>query len=126
MAATNLPELLDSALTRPGRFDRQVAVPLPDVRGRREILELYLRWGVGGRVFVLLVCVWWWHERGTGAPPRMRAPANTPSPQTESAAASPWRPTWTPTCLLAARLASQGLSCTTWWVVAAGSSRGWE
>eukprot|EP00887_Chlorella_sp_A99_P000884 scaffold5.g884.t1 len=42
MAATNLPELLDSALTRPGRFDRQVAVPLPDVRGRQEILELYL------------------------------------------------------------------------------------
>jgi ATP-dependent Zn protease len=42
MAATNLPELLDSALTRPGRFDRQVAVTLPDVRGRQEILDLYL------------------------------------------------------------------------------------
>lgn len=43
MAATNLPELLDSALTRPGRFDRQVTVSLPDVRGRCEILGLYLK-----------------------------------------------------------------------------------
>ena len=42
MAATNLPEMLDTALTRPGRFDRQVAVPLPDVTGRQQILELYL------------------------------------------------------------------------------------
>lgn len=42
MAATNLPETLDPALKRPGRFDRQVAVPLPDVRGRAEILEYYL------------------------------------------------------------------------------------
>lgn len=42
MAATNLPETLDSALTRPGRFDRQVAVPLPDVKGREDILGLYL------------------------------------------------------------------------------------
>ncbi|KAK2076212.1 hypothetical protein QBZ16_001144 [Prototheca wickerhamii] len=43
MAATNLPELLDPALTRPGRFDRQVAVPLPDVTGREGILRLYFR-----------------------------------------------------------------------------------
>ena len=43
MAATNLPELLDPALTRPGRFDRQVAVPLPDVAGREGILRLYFR-----------------------------------------------------------------------------------
>uniref|UniRef100_A0A383WAE8 AAA+ ATPase domain-containing protein n=1 Tax=Tetradesmus obliquus TaxID=3088 RepID=A0A383WAE8_TETOB len=42
MAATNLPETLDPALKRPGRFDRQVAVPLPDVKGRAEILEYYL------------------------------------------------------------------------------------
>jgi len=42
MAATNLQELLDPALTRPGRFDRQVAVGLPDVRGRQQIIELYL------------------------------------------------------------------------------------
>lgn len=42
LAATNIPESLDPALTRPGRFDRNVAVPLPDVRGRAEILEYYL------------------------------------------------------------------------------------
>ncbi|PKA55910.1 ATP-dependent zinc metalloprotease FTSH 11, chloroplastic/mitochondrial [Apostasia shenzhenica] len=43
MAATNLPEILDPALTRPGRFDRHIVVPSPDVRGRQEILELYLQ-----------------------------------------------------------------------------------
>jgi len=43
MAATNLPETLDGALTRAGRFDRHIHVPLPDVRGRCEILEYYLR-----------------------------------------------------------------------------------
>lgn len=43
MAATNLQETLDPALTRPGRFDRRVAVPMPDVRGRLEILEHYLK-----------------------------------------------------------------------------------
>lgn len=42
MAATNMQENLDAALTRPGRFDRHVAVPLPDVRGRLEILNYYL------------------------------------------------------------------------------------
>ncbi|KAH7281840.1 hypothetical protein KP509_36G065900 [Ceratopteris richardii] len=42
IAATNLPEILDPALTRPGRFDRHVVVTNPDVRGRQEILELYL------------------------------------------------------------------------------------
>lgn len=42
LAATNAPETLDAALTRPGRFDRKVAVELPDVRGRLEILNLYL------------------------------------------------------------------------------------
>ena len=39
LAATNFPELLDKALTRPGRFDRRVVVPLPDVRGRVAILK---------------------------------------------------------------------------------------
>ncbi|XP_042057456.1 ATP-dependent zinc metalloprotease FTSH 11, chloroplastic/mitochondrial-like [Salvia splendens] len=43
MAATNLPDILDPALTRPGRFDRHIVVPSPDVRGREEILELYLQ-----------------------------------------------------------------------------------
>ncbi|XWS37949.1 hypothetical protein CRYUN_Cryun19dG0089100 [Craigia yunnanensis] len=43
MGATNLPDILDPALTRPGRFDRHIVVPNPDVRGRQEILELYLQ-----------------------------------------------------------------------------------
>lgn len=43
IGATNIPESLDSALTRPGRFDRHVAVPLPDVRGRADILRMYLK-----------------------------------------------------------------------------------
>lgn len=42
LAATNFPQSLDKALTRPGRFDRNVSVPLPDVRGRIEILKYYL------------------------------------------------------------------------------------
>jgi ATP-dependent metalloprotease len=41
IGATNFPEVLDDALQRPGRFDRKVAVPLPDIRGRQEILSLY-------------------------------------------------------------------------------------
>ncbi|KAF2315501.1 hypothetical protein GH714_039954 [Hevea brasiliensis] len=43
MAATNLPDILDPALTRPGRFDRHIVVPNPDVQGRQDILELYLQ-----------------------------------------------------------------------------------
>ena len=41
MAATNRPDILDPALLRPGRFDRQVAVDVPDVHGRLEILSLH-------------------------------------------------------------------------------------
>ena len=43
IAASNIPEALDAALTRPGRFDRIVAVPAPDVHGRKLILEHYLK-----------------------------------------------------------------------------------
>ena len=41
IAATNRPDVLDPALLRPGRFDRQVIVPVPDVKGREKILEIY-------------------------------------------------------------------------------------
>ena len=43
VAATNRPDVLDPALLRPGRFDRQVVVPLPDVKGRGEILKVHMR-----------------------------------------------------------------------------------
>lgn len=42
MAATNRPDVLDPALLRPGRFDRQVVVPLPDIRGREQILRVHM------------------------------------------------------------------------------------
>lgn len=43
IAATNRPDVLDPALLRPGRFDRQVVVPLPDIRGREQILKVHIR-----------------------------------------------------------------------------------
>ena len=43
IAATNRPDVLDPALLRPGRFDRQVVVPLPDIRGREQILKVHCR-----------------------------------------------------------------------------------
>ena len=43
IAATNRPDVLDPALLRPGRFDRQVHVPLPDIRGREQILKVHVR-----------------------------------------------------------------------------------
>ena len=43
IAATNIPNALDPALRRPGRFDREISIPIPDRRGRNEILEIYSR-----------------------------------------------------------------------------------
>lgn len=43
IAATNRPDVLDPALLRPGRFDRQVVVPLPDIRGREQVLNVHLK-----------------------------------------------------------------------------------
>jgi cell division protease FtsH len=43
IAATNRPDVLDPALLRPGRFDRQVVVPLPDIRGREQILQVHIQ-----------------------------------------------------------------------------------
>ncbi len=43
IAATNRPDVLDPALLRPGRFDRQIVVPLPDVKGREKILEVHMK-----------------------------------------------------------------------------------
>lgn len=43
LAATNFPQMLDKALTRPGRFDRNINVPLPDVRGRIEIIKHHMK-----------------------------------------------------------------------------------
>ena len=43
VAATNRPDVLDPALLRPGRFDRQIVVPLPDIRGREQIMKVHMR-----------------------------------------------------------------------------------
>ncbi|MFZ5572003.1 MAG: ATP-dependent zinc metalloprotease FtsH [Thermodesulfobacteriota bacterium] len=43
ISATNRPDVLDPALMRPGRFDRQVVVPLPDIKGREEILKVHMK-----------------------------------------------------------------------------------
>src|SRR5690606_32242648 len=43
LAATNLPNLLDPALRRPGRFDREIAISIPDARSRKEILDIHSR-----------------------------------------------------------------------------------
>jgi len=43
LAATNRPDVLDSALLRPGRFDRQITIDKPDVKGREEIFNVHLK-----------------------------------------------------------------------------------
>src|SRR2546428_3512855 len=43
LAATNRPDILDPALLRPGRFDRQIVIDLPDLKGREEILKVHAR-----------------------------------------------------------------------------------
>ena len=43
IAATNVPDLLDPALRRPGRFDREIIIPVPDLEGRREVLDIHTR-----------------------------------------------------------------------------------
>jgi transitional endoplasmic reticulum ATPase len=62
IAATNRPETVDSALTRPGRFDRLVEVPLPDAAARRAIFEVHLRkaeTNAGRRLFEELNAAAW-------------------------------------------------------------------
>jgi len=56
IAATNFPQSLDKALIRPGRFDRHVTVPNPDVKGRKEILEVHFKNVPAGKDVDLKVC----------------------------------------------------------------------
>ena len=49
ISATNRPDVLDPALLRPGRFDRQVVVPVPDIKGREEILKVHVKKTILGR-----------------------------------------------------------------------------
>jgi cell division protease FtsH len=78
IAATNRPDILDPALLRPGRFDRQIVVDRPDRRGRRKILEV--------------------HTRGKGRPPGSRAPTSptsSTSPRCSPPARASARSRWT-------------------------------
>jgi cell division protease FtsH len=55
-AATNAAEVLDAALTRPGRFDSKVVVGLPDRKGRQEIIDLYLNKVTASKGACLVLC----------------------------------------------------------------------
>ena len=70
LAATNLPNLLDPALRRPGRFDREISIPIPDQHGREEILEI--------------------HSRG------MPLAANVETARWRPSRTGSWAPTWKP------------------------------
>lgn len=67
MAATNRADVLDPALLRPGRFDRQVIVDLPDLRGREEILQVHAKSSYGIRYFRQFDCTWnpWFYRSGS-------------------------------------------------------------
>ena len=71
MAATNRPEVLDKALLRAGRFDRQIVVPLPTEKGRRQILEIH-----AAKVSLAPTSTW---TGWRASPPASRAPTSPTS-----------------------------------------------
>ena len=91
LAATNFPEALDRALIRPGRFDTRVVVPLPDVKGRRELLDHYAKPIPIDKEEVDM-------DTAFKPAPSNPAPAEPfpPCPSPSERASSPDRSTWTP------------------------------
>ena len=67
IAATNRPDVLDPALLRPGRFDRRVVVPLPDIRGREQILRIICARCPSRRTWMR----WCWPVAAPGSPVRI-------------------------------------------------------